>query len=54
MLEILRDMPEELDIERLMYTLYVRQKIERAISDKNAGRVYTQEEVERRVESWFK
>lgn len=54
LLELLREMPEELDIDKLLYTLYVRHQVELALADKAEGRVYTQEQIEHEISSWFK
>ena len=37
-LDILRDMPDEIDVDKLIYTLYSRRKIEVAEADAEAGR----------------
>jgi hypothetical protein len=51
-LELLQEMPEDLDVEKLIYTLYLRQKLEIAEADLAAGRVISHEEVEREMEEW--
>ena len=53
-MEILRDMPEELDIDKLIYTLYVRRKIELAEADAEAGREISHEEFERLSDEWLR
>ena len=53
-MEILRDMPEELDIDKLIYTLYVRRKIELAEADVEAGREISHEEFERLSDEWLR
>lgn len=52
-LELLRDMPEELDIEKLIYTLYVRRKIELAVAAADDGRVISHDELVRQSEAWL-
>ena len=52
-LEILRDHPEELDLDKFVYTLYFRQKMELALVDADAGREISQEEFERLTDEWL-
>ncbi len=47
---LLKDLPDTSTLEEIQYHLYVRQKIQRGIKDVEEGRVYTQEEVEKRME----
>ena len=51
-MELLKDLPDTSTLEEIQYHLYVRQKIQRGIQDVEEGRVYTQEEVEKRMEKW--
>ncbi len=44
-LELLKDMPEELDAEKLIYTLYVRRKVELGLAALDAGEETPDEEV---------
>ena len=53
-LEILRDMPEEIDAEELIYRVYLRQKLEASETAVEAGKVLSHEEVVRRSEEWLK
>ncbi len=48
-LDLIHRMPAKVDIEELIYRLYLREKLERAEQDIAAGRTYTTEEVRRRV-----
>lgn len=53
LLEMIRALPDdEIDIEKLMYTLHMRRQIERGLADVAAGRVVSQEEIEREMEEW--
>ena len=56
--KMLDALPDDLTWEDLQYHLYVRQKVERALADIDAGRVYTQEQVRRflrnRIRKWVK
>ena len=51
--KLLDRMPENATYEDIQYHIYVRQKIEQGIEDAEAGRVLSQEEVERRMEKWL-
>ena len=51
-MELLKDLPDTSTIEEIQYHLYVRQKVKRGIQDVEEGRVYTQEEVEKRMTKW--
>ena len=51
-MKLLKDLPDSSTFEEIQYHLYVRQKIQRGIKDVEEGRIYTQEEVEKRMEKW--
>ncbi len=54
-LEIIEDLPEEeIDIDEIMYRLYLRQKLEAAEKDMRNGRLVSHEEVIRETSKWFK
>ncbi|OGW53041.1 MAG: hypothetical protein A2Y81_09785 [Nitrospirae bacterium RBG_13_43_8] len=53
-LELLRDLPEEVDIDEIIYRLYLRQKLEAAEKDVQEGRVIPHEEVIKETSKWFK
>jgi predicted RNA-binding protein YlqC (UPF0109 family) len=44
-LELIKDLPDEVDIEEIIYRLYLRQKLEVAEKDVQEGRVISHEEV---------
>lgn len=52
-MEILEGLPDNSTLEEIQYHLYVRQKIEGGINDIEEGRIYTQTEMERRMERWL-
>jgi predicted transcriptional regulator len=52
--DLLKRLPEDCSLEDIQYHLYVLQKIERGLKDAEEGRVYTQEEVEKRMAKWLK
>lgn len=51
-MQLLKDLPDTSTLEEIQYHLYVRQKVQRGIQDVEEGRIYTQEEVEKRMEKW--
>jgi hypothetical protein len=53
-IELIRDMPDEIDIQQLIYALYVRKKIEQGDADAAVGREVAQEEFERLIDEWLK
>jgi len=52
--ELLKRIPDDATFEDIQYQIFVRQKISRGETDLEAGRVLSQEEVERRMEKWLK
>ena len=54
MIKMLDALPDELTWGDLQYHIYVRQKIERAMRDVEAGRTFSQEEVEKHFEGLMK
>ncbi len=53
-LDMVRRMPEKVDVEELIYRLYLREKLERAEQDIAAGRTYSTAEVRRHIRKWQK
>ena len=52
-LKVLDGLSDEASIEDVQYHLYVLQHVQRAREDVAAGRVISQEEVERRMSRWL-
>lgn len=52
-LELLRDMPEDLDIDKFIYTLFVRRKIEQGLADADAGDEISHEEFVKLSDEWL-
>jgi predicted transcriptional regulator len=50
---LLTRLPDDCSLEDVQYHLYVLPKIERGLKDVEEGRVYTQEEVEKRMAKWL-
>ena len=51
-LELIRQFPDEIDLEDLIYRLYLREKLARAEEDIAAGRTLSAEELRRQVAGW--
>jgi predicted transcriptional regulator len=51
-LELLRQMPDEVDVEELIYRLYLLEKLAAAEADIAAGRTLSAEEVKAQTASW--
>ncbi len=51
--DLLNRLPDDCTLEDVQYHLYVLQKIERGLRDVEEGRVYTQEEVEKKMSKWL-
>lgn len=52
-LELLRDMPDEVEVDEIMYRLYLRQKLEAAEKDVREGKLLSHEDVVKKTSSWF-
>ncbi|MBI3540989.1 MAG: hypothetical protein HY073_02490 [Deltaproteobacteria bacterium] len=50
---ILSRLPDDCSLEDIQYHLYVLQKIEKGMKDAEEGRVYTEEEMEKRFSKWL-
>ena len=50
---LLTRLPDNCSLEDIQYHLYVLQKIERGLKDAEEGRVYTQEEVDKKMVKWL-
>jgi hypothetical protein len=53
-LELLRDEPEELDIDKFIYTLWFRRKIDLALREADETEGIPHEEVMRELDEWLK
>ncbi len=51
--ELIKDLPEEVDVDEIIYRLYIRQKLETAEKDVREGRIISHEEVVRETSKWF-
>lgn len=53
-IDLIRDMPDEIDFQKLIHALYVRRKFELGDAAAEAGRDISQEEFERLTDEWLK
>ncbi|MEQ8417179.1 MAG: hypothetical protein RIB71_22035 [Imperialibacter sp.] len=53
-LDAIQDMPEDIAIDVLMEKLIVLQKIEEGQKQIQEGKVYTEEEAEKKLEKWLR
>ena len=53
-LEIVSELPddEEVDVQQLIYTLYVRVQVDRGLADAEAGREVSLDEIDRMIDEW--
>jgi hypothetical protein len=51
-LELVRQLPDEVDVEEVIYCLYLREKLAAAEADIAAGRTLSSEEVREQVRTW--
>jgi hypothetical protein len=52
-LRILESLPDEATFEDIQYHIYVRQKIEKGLSDMREGRAVDEDEADRRMARWL-
>jgi predicted transcriptional regulator len=51
-IELIRRLPDDTTLEEIQYHLYVQQKVQRGMREVEEGKVYSQEEVEKRMKRW--
>lgn len=54
MLQLVRQLPESVDIEEVIYRLYLREKLAAAEADIAAGRTLSARELRRQASQWRK
>lgn len=50
---ILKRLPDDCSLEDIQYHLYVLQKIQRGLKDAKEGRIYTQEQIKKKMSKWL-
>jgi hypothetical protein len=53
LLEMVQELPEDVDVDELIYRLYLTQKLAAAEEDVRTGRTVPHEEVVRQSSIWF-
>jgi hypothetical protein len=51
-LEAISRLPEDVDMDEIMYRLYVLDKVRKGREDVTKGRTTTREELQREIEAW--
>jgi hypothetical protein len=49
---LLESLPDDATLEDVQYSIYVRERLERARKEANEGRVIDQDEIESRMRRW--
>lgn len=52
-IDLINRLPDNCTLEDIQYHLYVREKVERGLSDMADGKTISQEEAENRIRSWL-
>ena len=52
LVELIRQLPDEIDVEELIYRLYLREKLAAAETDFSEGRTLSPDEVRRQAGAW--
>lgn len=50
---ILKRLPDDCSLEDIQYHLYVLQKIQRGLKNAKEGRIYTQEQIKKKMSKWL-
>jgi len=53
-ISLIKELPEDITLEDIMYHLYVKQKLLKAKEDIAQGRTYSHEQVKKMAEKWLK
>ena len=51
-ISLLRELPDDITLDEIMYHLYVKQKIIKGLKDIEDGNTYTHEEVKEMAKKW--
>ncbi len=52
LIQLIDHLPDDVDVERLMYQLYLKSKLDRSEQAVADGRVVSHEQVKKEVETW--
>jgi hypothetical protein len=53
-MQMIKDLPDDVTLDEIMYHLYVKQKIIRGLEDIRQGKTYTHDEVREMARKWVK
>ena len=53
-LTLIQNLPDDSTLEDIQYNLYVREKVERGLSDLKRERTISQRQAEERMQKWLK
>ena len=53
-LEMIKELPNDVSMEDIIEAIYVRQKIEKKLKDSKECRLFTHEEAKERLAKWLK
>jgi len=53
-LDLLKDLPEQVDIDEVIYRLYLRQKLELAEQDVHDGHLISHADIVKETSQWYK
>ncbi|MBN1216763.1 MAG: hypothetical protein JXA99_15150 [Candidatus Lokiarchaeota archaeon] len=53
-IQLIKDLPDDVTLDDIMYHLYVKQKILRGLKDINYGKIYSHEDVKKMAQKWLK
>ena len=53
-IDLIKELPDEVDVDEIIYRLYLRQKLEGAGKDVSEGRLVSHDEVVKETSKWFK
>ncbi|TKJ23247.1 MAG: hypothetical protein CEE43_03700 [Promethearchaeota archaeon Loki_b32] len=52
-MQMIKELPDDITLEDIMYHLYAREKIIRGLKDANEGRKVSNEKAKEVIEKWF-
>ena len=52
-IEMIKNLPDEVSMEDIIEAIYVRQKIEKGLKDSEEGNLYTHEEARELLKKWL-
>lgn len=53
-IQMIKNLPDDISLEYIIEAIYVRQKIEKGLKDSKEWNLYTHEDAKERLEKWLK